>query len=143
MKTTLHPYLSFKDNAREAMEFYRSVFGGELQLNTFKEFGFSPSPSEDDNVMHSMLEAGRGNIAFMAADTPSSMEYTPGAGFSLALSGDDEAELRGYFEKLCEGGTVMEHLDKAPWGALYGSCTDRFGVNWMVNVTTQDSAARS
>ena len=94
MQTKLNPYLSFKDNAREAMEFYQTVFGGKLTMSTFKEYHASQDPSEDNKVMHSVLEAGNG-ITFMASDTPNRMEYKAGTNFSMSLSGDNEAELQG------------------------------------------------
>jgi PhnB protein len=133
MQTKLNPYLSFKDNAREAMEFYKTVFGGKLVMNTFKEFHASQDPSEDNKIMHSMLEAANG-ITFMAADTPNDMTYRPGTNMSMALSGDNEAELTGYFEKLSAGGTIRAPLAKAPWGDTFGMLTDKFGVEWMVNI---------
>jgi PhnB protein len=135
MTTRLNPYISFKDNARQAMEFYQSVFGGLLAVNTFKEFHVSEDPAEGDKIMHAMLEAENG-IVFMAADTPNFMEYRPGASISMSLSGENEVELRGYFEKLSDGGTITMPLEKAPWGDTFGSCTDKFGINWMVNITT-------
>ena len=110
--------------------------GGRLDMNTFKEFQASQDPSEDDKIMHSMLEAENG-ITFMAADTPNSMEYRPGTNMSMSLSGDNAAELRGYFEKLSAGGTVAQPLTEAPWGDTFGMCTDKFGVNWMVNIIGQ------
>jgi PhnB protein len=133
MGTRLNPYLSFRDSAREAMEFYHSVFGGELTANTFAEFQASEDPAEQDKIMHSQLETGRG-LVIMAADTPNSMDLTPGSNFAVSLSGEDEAELRGYWDKLSEGGTVTMPLDKAPWGDTFGMCVDKFGVSWMVNV---------
>lgn len=133
MGTKLDPYLSFRDNAREAMEFYKSVFGGELTMNTFKEFQASEDPAYDDKIMHSMLEADDG-IRFMASDTPPGMEYAPGASISMSLSGEDVGELTTYFEKLSAGGTVTMPLEKAPWGDTFGMLTDKFGVNWLVNV---------
>lgn len=139
METKLNPYLSFRDNAREAMEFYRSVFGGKLTMTTFKEFNASQDPGEDDKIMHAMLEAENG-ITFMAADTPNGMEYRPGANISMSLSGDNETELTSYFEKLSAGGQITMPLEKAPWGDTFGMCADRFGVNWMVNITAQASA---
>ncbi len=134
MKSQLNPYLSFKDNARQAMEFYQTVFGGELTMNTFKEFQASEDPNEDDKIMHSQLVADNG-ITFMASDTPNQMEYKPGASISMSLSGDHEAELQSYFEKLSAGGMVTMPLEKAPWGDSFGMCTDRFGVNWLVNIS--------
>jgi PhnB protein len=134
MATQLNPYLGFKDNAREAMEFYKTVFGGKLTINTFKEFHASEDPSEGDKVMHSVLVADNG-LTFMAADTPNAMEYKAGSAISMSLSGDDEAELTGYFEKLSASGSDIMPLEKAPWGDKFGMCTDKFGVRWMVNVT--------
>ena len=134
MASQLNPYLSFRDNAREAMEFYRSVFGGELTLNTFREFQASQDADEQDKIMHSALKAENG-IVFMAADTPKSMEYSPGSRISMSLSGDDRSELTGYFQKLSAGGTVTMPLEQAPWGDTFGMCTDKFGVQWLVNVT--------
>jgi PhnB protein len=136
MPSQLNPYLNFKDNARQAMAFYQSVFGGKLTVNTFKEFHASEDPAEGDKIMHAMLVADNG-ITFMAADTPNAMEYKPGANISMSLSGDNEAELRGYYEKLSAGGQVVMPLEKAPWGDTFGMLTDQFGVNWMVNVTGQ------
>lgn len=136
MQSKLNPYLAFKDNAREAMEFYKSVFGGKLEQHTFKDFNASQDPSEDEKIMHSMLEADNG-ITFMAADTPGNMEYRPGTNMSMSLSGDNEAELRGYFENLSAGGTIVEPLETAPWGDAFGMLTDKFGVQWMVNIAGQ------
>lgn len=133
MPTTLNPYVNFKDNARQAMEYYRSVFGGKLTMNTFSEYHASEDPAEGNKIMHAMLEAENG-IIFMAADTPNQMEYRPGASISMSLSGENETELRGYFEKLSAGGTVGMPLEKAPWGDTFGMCTDPFGVNWLVNI---------
>ena len=136
MQTKLNPYISFKDNTREAMEFYKSVFDGKLTVNTFKDFHASQDPSEDDKVMHSVLEADNG-ITFMASDTPDRMEYKAGTNYSMSLSGDNEAELSGYFEKLTAGGTVTMPLEKAPWGDTFGMLVDKFGVAWLVNITGQ------
>lgn len=134
MQSSLNPYLSFRDNARQAMEFYQSVFGGKLEQHTFKEYQASQDPSEDDKIMHSMLQADNG-IAFMAADTPNGMDYVVGTNISMSLSGDNEEELRGYWDKLAEGGTVTMPLEKAPWGDTFGMVQDAFGVDWMVNIT--------
>jgi len=133
MSVHLNAYLNFRGRAREAMEFYRSVLGGELQLSTFKEFQASQDPAEDDLVMHSQLEKD-GRILLMGADVPARMEHREPAGFSMSLSGDDEPTLRGYYEKLSEGGTIQEPLAQAPWGDTFGMFVDRFGVSWLVNI---------
>ncbi len=134
MPSRLNPYLSFKDDAREAMAFYASVFGGKLEVSTFKEYHASEDPSEGDKVMHARLETENG-IVIMGADTPNAMEYSPGARISMSLSGDDEAELRGYWDKLREGGTETMPLGKAPWGDTFGMLRDRYGIDWLVNIS--------
>ncbi|MFJ1730063.1 VOC family protein [Streptomyces sp. NPDC088254] len=133
MGSRLNPYLSFAGDARQAMEFYQEVFGGTLTVNTFGEYG-KPDAPEADKVMHAMLETGSG-FTLMGADTPPGMEYVPGNNFSVSLSGDDEAELRGYWEKLSAGGSVGVPLERQMWGDVFGMCTDRFGIPWMINIT--------
>jgi PhnB protein len=136
MSVTLNPYLSFRDNAREAMAFYQTVFGGDLTVSTFRDFHMTEDESELDKVMHAQLNAPEG-IVLMGADTPNSMEYTPGGSITVSLSGDDEAALRGYWERLSQGATVVQPLEKAPWGDSFGMLTDRFGTGWMVNIAGQ------
>ncbi len=134
MKTTLNAYINFKDNTRQAMEFYHSIFGGKLNMSTFKDYQASQDPAEENKIMHSMLET-EGGLSFMAADTPSWEEYHPGSNFALALSGDNEAELTEFFNKLSAGGKTISPLEKAPWGDTFGYCVDQFGVSWMVNIS--------
>ena len=129
MASKLNPYLQFKDNAREAMTYYQGVFGGDLVVNTFNEYG-----GAGDGVMHSQLDAPNG-FTLMASDTPAGMQRNPGDNISISLSGDDGDELRRYWEKLSDGGTVTMPLEKQMWGDEFGMCTDRFGVPWMVNIT--------
>ena len=132
----LTPYLHFNGNCRQAMEFYKSIFGGELSLSTFKEFNASEDPSEDNKIMHAELNNGNG-IDFMAADTPNRMEYHPGTNFNMSLSGEDEVELKDYFGKLSAGGQVTQPLEKAPWGDSFGMCIDKFGIAWFVNIAAK------
>ena len=134
MAITLNPYLNFDGNAREAMEFYEGVFGGKLNIATFADYHASSDPSEDGLVMHADLE-GPDGIRFMAADTPKRMKFEPGTNISMSLSGEDENQLRDYFDALAGGGSVMMPLEKAPWGDMFGMCTDRFGVRWLVNIS--------
>jgi len=133
MPTRLNPYLSFRDNTREAMEFYKDVFGGQLTISTFADFHASQEPAEENLVMHSQLETPSG-LTLMASDTPARMEFSPGNTYSISLSGEDAAELRGYWEKLSDGGTVSMPLEQAPWGDTFGMCNDKFGVAWLVNI---------
>jgi PhnB protein len=132
MTVRLNPYLGFRDTARQAMQFYQSVFGGSLDVSTFADFNASEDPAEQDKVMHSMLETDDG-LVLMAADTPNGMDLIPGTDHSVSLSGDDESRLRGYWDKLSQSGTVTMPFEKAPWGDTFGMCTDRFGVRWLVN----------
>jgi PhnB protein len=131
MPSILNPYLHFRNNTREAMDFYRSVFGGELQVMPFGEMAHDPS--QKDLVMHASLNAPNG-FHLMAADT---FDDAGRGGMTVSLSGDDEAELRGYWDKLADGATVSMPLEKAPWGDSFGMLTDKFGVPWMVNIAAK------
>jgi PhnB protein len=129
----LNPYIAFADTAREALEFYRRVFGGELTLSTFGEAGGADGP-DADKIMHGQLETPAG-YTLMVSDTPAGMERTVGTNISISLSGDDADELRGYFAALADGGVVTVALEKQMWGDEFGMCVDQFGVGWMVNIS--------
>jgi PhnB protein len=138
MSTTLNPYLSFRDNAREAMAFYQSVFGGTLESSTFAEMNMADDPAEANKIMHSSLTTDNGMV-LMASDTPSSMNLDEGSSYSISLSGNDGEQLRGYWDKLLDGGQMNLPLEKAPWGDLFGMLTDKFGTSWMISIETEDS----
>ncbi|WP_019147187.1 VOC family protein [Timonella senegalensis] len=135
MATNLNAYINYLDTARSALEFYQSVLGGELNISTFAEFQGSDSPDDANLVMHGQLNTADGAI-IMAADTPSYMRESAKGheGFSMSLSGDDDATLSGYYEALSAGGTIVQPLVEAPWGDKFGMFTDKFGVGWMVNI---------
>jgi PhnB protein len=135
MASRLNPYITFGGNAREAMEFYKDVFGGTLQINSFGEYG-QDDPGVKDKIMHARLESPNG-FTLMASDSPPGMEMQSGNNIAVSLSGDDEFELRGYWDKLSDGGTVTMPFEKQMWGDVFGMCTDRFGVNWMVDIVSQ------
>jgi PhnB protein len=132
MPSRLNPYVQFDGNAREAMEFYRDVFGGELTLNSFADFG-SDDPAIADKTMHAQLETERG-FTLMASDAAPGMAYRPGTNVAISLSGDDGDELRAYWDKLSSDGTVAVPLAKQMWGDEFGMCVDRFGIQWMVDI---------
>ena len=132
MASRLNPYLNFNGNARQALEFYTSVFGGNLNLSTFAEFGMAEAPVAD-KIMHGQLETDAG-YTLMAADTPPGMEFNGMHGFGVSLSGDDVDVLRGYFDALSDGGTVTMPMQKQAWGDEFGMVTDKFGVPWLVNI---------
>lgn len=133
MASLLNPYISFPGTAREALEFYKSVFGGDLELHTFGEYG-SPDAPEANDVMHALLKTDSG-FTIMAADNPPGMAHQPGNNISISLSGDDEAELRRYWDRLTVDGTVMVPLEKQMWGDIFGMAADRFGISWLVNIS--------
>ena len=132
MSSRLNPYISFGGDARDAMEFYESVFGGTLTMSTFGEFGDQNAP-HSDKIMHAMLETDSG-FTLMGADTPPGQEHNPGNNIAVSLSGDDGDELRGYWEKLSGDGNVTVPLEKQMWGDEFGMCVDKFGIAWMVNI---------
>ncbi|HYO32960.1 MAG TPA: VOC family protein [Nocardioidaceae bacterium] len=137
MTSRLNPYISFPGSARQAMEFYESVFGGTLTLSTFGEYGAQDTP-DADKIMHGMLEADNG-FTLMGADAPPGTEYTSGNNMAVSLSGDDTVELHSYWDKLSNGGSVSVALEKQMWGDEFGMCVDQFGVAWMVNIAQQQS----
>lgn len=138
---TLNPYLNFRDGqAREAMEFYRSVLGGELNVMTFGDMGTEGPLAEQ--VMHGQLETPTG-FTLMGADAPPEMvQVTFGDNISVSISAPhEEAEqVRGWFAGLSEGGEVREPLAAAPWGDEFGMFTDRFGISWLVNIAGATSS---
>ncbi|GAA2145988.1 VOC family protein [Glycomyces algeriensis] len=132
MGSILNPYIAFDGDAREAMEFYQSVLGGELKVMTFGESGM-PGPNADQ-VMHAQLSSDAG-YTLMASDMPPGVEHKPGTNVSISLSGDDADRLRGYWEALSDGAEVSMPLEKQMWGDEFGALVDRFGINWMVDIT--------
>ena len=140
MTIRLNPYISFKNNAREAIEFYHSVFGGELTISTFAELRASQDPSEDNLVMHSQLVTPNG-LTLMASDTTQRMAYTPGDNMTVSLSGEAEDEhlLKGYWSKLMADGAESMPLAKAVWGDSFGMGTDKYGIGWLVNIAAPAS----
>lgn len=131
----LDAYLFFDGNCRQAMEFYKSVFGGTLETQTYDEVpGEMPGKEQmKGKIVHSSLRGGE--ITLMASDTH---DKTIGTGkIELSLSGEDEAKLRKMFDGLRTGGTVRSPLEKQFWGETFGALTDKFGVDWMVNINAK------
>lgn len=133
MSSRLNPYLNLPGNTKEAMEFYKSVFGGTLDMNTFGEYG-EQDPDLSDKIMHAQLETDSG-FTLMASDPPPGMEIQAGNNMAISLSGDDADALRGYWDKLSAGGNIQMPFEKQMWGDTFGMCTDKFGLPWMVNIT--------
>jgi PhnB protein len=135
MSVRLNPYINFRGQTREAMTFYHDVLGGELRMSTFEDFGAAEEPSDKNLIMHAQLE-GPDDLWLMGADVPERMPYQPGTNASsISLSGDDEARLSGYYDRLVQGGQVLQPLTKAQWGDSFGMLRDKFGVTWLVNIS--------
>ena len=135
-------YLTFNGNCREAFDFYKEVFGGEyLMLETFAngpaEMGIPEA--EINNVMHASLSIGDGVI--MGSDSPSNFGPPPvvGNNFSLTFPTQSREDTDALFAKISEGGAVTMQPADMFWGAYFGSCIDKFGINWQFNFeTTQE-----
>ena len=130
MPAALHPYLNFDGNAREAFEFYGEALGATPQFATFGEVQAVPEGDPAaGKIMHGSLEV-TDLIRLYVSDVVEGMgEYTRGTNVTLSLMGDDEAVLRGAYEKLSVGGEITMPLEKQMWGDVYGAFTDRFGID--------------
>lgn len=129
----LSPYLNFNGTCEEAMNFYKSIFGGSLEFTRFGDVQIPSHEMDANKIMNSTLKAG--DISFMASDGGMGM-ITMGDSVNLALYGgpDEDQKMRAYFDGLSEGGTGMSPLAPMSWGADFGYFTDKFGINWMVNI---------
>ncbi|MEV4202172.1 VOC family protein [Micromonospora globbae] len=127
-------HLNFRGDARSALEFYRSVFGGDLAVVTYRDAGAVSEPAEADQVMWGQVAADNG-FQVMAYDVPSSMPWERGENsFFVSVRGESAQEITAYWEGLSGGATVVRPLGPAPWAPLYGMLTDRFGVVWVLDV---------
>ena len=131
MANKLNPYLTFGGEARVAMEFYKTVLGGELTLQTYKEANAAMTPQMEDLIMHGVLITADG-MTLMGSDEPEAGSTKPA---SVAVSGEDEAVLRTYWDKLVDGAEILAQFETAPWGDTFGMLNDKFGMRWMINVT--------
>jgi PhnB protein len=130
-------HLNFRGDARAALEFYQSVFGGHLSVVTYKDAGNAQDPAEADQVMWGQLVADSG-FHVMAYDVPSRLPWDRGENsFFLSLRGETTEEITAYWEKLSDGAGVAQPLGPAQWAPLYGMLTDRFGVVWVVDVARE------
>lgn len=136
MSAQLLPYLSFDGNTADAMKFYQSILGGKLTIQTFGQ-AFPETPAElKERVMHAHL--ANDTLSFMASDThpQHGAMHVPGNNFSMSIVGNDKDRLSGFFNRLAEGGSIQMPLEKQFWGDVFGSLTDKFGIQWMVNISS-------
>ncbi len=137
---SISPYLHFEGNAEEAFNFYKSIFGGELQsVQRYRDNPQAPESShlkeEDmDKIMHISLLIGEG-IVLMGSDVPPGMNFKlqPGNNSYIYLNTGSEQETSRIFNRLSQGGQVLMPLENVFWGALFGMVKDRFGFQWMVS----------
>lgn len=132
MKTALNPYLNFNGNAAEAMKFYQSILGGDLDIQPFGDMG--KTEEEKKRTIHAVLK--KEGIHIMASDGHPDQQVTFGDSVHMSLVGDDETQLTEWFNKLSEGGKVDMLLAKQFWGDTFGMLTDKFGIHWMVNISS-------
>jgi PhnB protein len=134
MSVTTTTHLNFRGAAREALDFYRSVFGGRTAVVTYKDAGAVRDESQADQVMWGEVTGDNG-FHVMAYDVPSHLPWSQGENpFFVSVRGDDADEIAALWHKLAEGSTVLQPLEPAQWSPLYGMLTDRFGVTWVVDV---------
>lgn len=128
-------YLNFEKNTREAMNFYKDALGAELEIQLVKDSPMAGNmpPTVQDEVLHSTLK--KDGITIMASDMCGMGILSNGNSAQICLDCDSEEQTRTFFNNLSQGATIMMPLDIAPWGALFGSFTDKFGKHWMFNYT--------
>lgn len=126
--TSPAPYLLFPGDAGAALGFYQGVFGGDLTLHTYQEFGRTDGPP--DAVAHGIL---RGPVSLFAADASATEEAFSSTGLLFSLLGTAPTDdLRRWFDALALGGTVRDPLQRRPWGGWDGQVVDQFGVSWLI-----------
>ncbi len=131
----LQPYLLFDGKCEEALNFYKGIFGGEINLSRWKEMPQGtegpPVTAETENrIMHGDFKAD--GIAFMASDATPGKTYGEGP-ISLSIGLSDTAEAERIFNALAAGGNVEMPLQDTFWGARFGMLTDKYGIDWMIN----------
>ncbi|NUR84425.1 MAG: VOC family protein [Nonomuraea sp.] len=138
MSVSTVTHLNFRGDARAALTFYQSVFGGDLAVVTYGDAGDLRDPAAAGQVMWGQVAAANG-FRVMAYDVPASMPWDQGENaFFVSLRGETAGEVEAYWEKLREGATVVQPLGPAQWAPLYGMLKDRYGVVWVVDVVAQD-----
>jgi PhnB protein len=134
MSVTTTTHLNFQGEARAALDYYQSVFGGRLAAVTYEDMGNVQNENEADWVVWGEVAGGNG-FHVMAYDVPSHLPWNQGSNsFFVSVRGDDTNEVNTLWQKLVEGSTVVQPLGSSQWAPLYGMLTDRFGVTWVLDV---------
>lgn len=132
----VHPYLFFPGNCNEAMNFYKGILGGNLEVMPFEGSPMEVPDEYKQNVMHSTLQSG--SVIIMASDGMPGQEVPKGSMTSLSLDFGDVKDAEKAFNALSEGGLVTMPFQKTFWGSMFGSCTDQFGIDWMVSCALEE-----
>ena len=134
-------HLNFRGDARQALEFYHTVFGGNLTVMTYGDMGNVQEPSEANQVVWGQVDGGNG-FRVMAYDVPSSRPWSRGEDpFFISLRGESAEEITTFWEGLAKGATIMAPLAVSQWSPLYGMLKDQFGVTWVVDVAVPYNAS--
>lgn len=132
IKTTTH--LNFRGQARAALEFYQSVFGGQPMLITYKDANAVQDPAEAEQIMWGQVQSDEG-FRVMAYDVPSRLSYASGViPVFVSVRGEEADEITRYWKTLSDGANVIQDLTPAGWSPLYGMLKDKFGVTWVLDV---------
>jgi PhnB protein len=141
MSVTAVTHINLRGNARQALEFYQSVFGSRIALVTYKDAGNVQDPSDADHIMWGQVDTDNG-LRVMAYDVPVAMPWNQGENaYFVSVRGDTAEEIAAYWKKLSGGSTIVQPLQPAAWSALYGMLKDRFGVTWVLDVVAPYTAA--
>lgn len=134
MTITTTTHINFRGQAREALTYYKSVFGGEIALFTYAEAQRSHGPEQDDLITWGQV-ASEAGFRVMAYDVQPDLEWAPGTiPYFISVRGRDAAEIQGYWDRLAEGSSVIQPIGPAGWSPLYGMVRDRFGITWVLDV---------
>lgn len=137
MSLTTNTYLTFNGNCREVMNYYCEILDGKLEIQNFDTAPMEIPEGYGSKVLHATLLYGESVL--MASDSMPGQEVTVGNNFAISIGSDDLEKGRDIFNKLAEGGTVLMPFEQTFWGATFGACIDKYGINWMVNVENEQS----
>jgi PhnB protein len=137
----VNPYIAFRGNCREALDFYKQALGAEELYS--QTYGDSPMSEmgNADAIMHASMKIGGSTVMF--CDDFHSPNFSTGGNISLAIGLNDVDKAKEYFANLSEGGTVTMPLDKTFWAEAFGMLTDKFGINWLVNCDAPHEADKT
>lgn len=134
MKHQATPYFTFNGNAKDALDYYKEIFDGEvLSIQTFGDADFETPPEMDERIMHAQFK--KEALFFMVSDSFLDQTVEKGSNLSLALELDNTDEIQTYYNRLKENGTVLMELQDTFWGATFAKVKDSFGIIWDLNFT--------